>query len=128
MKHHVQTRRFSRTTNQLKALLNGLVQQLVEVGSIVTTLPKAKETQRLADRLIASVKTDDVATHRRLHRRFGKRDSARQIVDLALQLKNKRPSGFSSIERLGMRKGDGAQLAKISILDFPKAQPVEGKK
>ena len=52
MRHRVTSHHFNRDTNHRKLLLRNLVRALVEHGEIVTTEVKAKETRRLADRLI----------------------------------------------------------------------------
>src|SRR3989304_6724161 len=52
MRHRVDGRLFGRTTNQRKALLRGLMASLFEHQRIETTLAKAKEVKKLAERII----------------------------------------------------------------------------
>ncbi|MCX5719035.1 MAG: 50S ribosomal protein L17, partial [Nitrospirae bacterium] len=52
MRHRVDGRLFGRTANQRKALLRGLVASLFEYQRIETTVAKAKETKKIAERII----------------------------------------------------------------------------
>jgi ribosomal protein L17 len=52
MRHRVDGRLFGRTANQRKALLRGLVASLFEHQRIETTVPKAKEIRRIAEKMI----------------------------------------------------------------------------
>src|SRR4030065_2527443 len=64
MRHRVDGRLFGRTANQRKALLRGLVASLLEHQRIETTVPKAKEVRRIAEKMITLGLRGDLHAHR----------------------------------------------------------------
>ena len=52
MRHKVDGRLFGRTANQRKALLKGLVNSLMEHQRIETTVAKAKEVKKIAEKMV----------------------------------------------------------------------------
>jgi len=67
---HAKYRHLSRDSAHRQALLRNLVTSLFDQESISTTLPKAKEAQRLAEKLITLGKKNTVASRRRAHSIF----------------------------------------------------------
>ena len=125
MRHRVAKRHLSRDTKHRSSLLKNLLRALFERGAITTTLVKAKETQRQADKLIAKAQKNLVSTKRQLHGVFGKRDVVNTLVDtIAPLFPNNQKSGFSSIELLGKRRGDNALLVKLSLTKQPEQNNV----
>lgn len=119
MRHRVHSLQLNRDTNHRKHLLRNLVRELVEHGAIVTTLVKAKETRRIADRLIGKAQTDDIATRRLLHRFFGKRDVVNTLVDRVAPAMKDRISGFTTISKVGTRRGDNTDMVKLQLMVMP---------
>jgi large subunit ribosomal protein L17 len=117
MRHRVKSKQFNRDTNHRKMLVRNLVRSLIEHGEIVTTLQKAKETRRWSDRLIHTAKTDSVAVRRQLHAWFGRRDVVSTLVEKIAPAMKKRQSGFTTIARLGKRRGDNTELVKLSLIE-----------
>ena len=121
MRHRVQDKKFNRNTDARKALLTGLLRNLVLQGSIVTTRARAKVLKRLADKTVGTAKVDSVATRRQLHTIFGKRDVVNTLVDRVAPAMSDRKSGFTRITDLGNRRGDNTPMAKIEFMT--QAQP-----
>lgn len=117
MRHRQKTKQLGRDTKSRKALLRNLVRSLVEHGEVETTEAKAKETKRWADKLIGKAQTDTLATRRQLHTFFGKRDVVNTLVDRVAPALKDRKSGFSTIEKLGNRRGDNSKLVKLSLVE-----------
>ncbi len=61
----VKYRHLSRSSSHRKALLRNLVTSLIKLETIQTTWPKAKEAQRLAEKLITYAKRDNEETRRK---------------------------------------------------------------
>lgn len=120
MRHRSKIKHFNRDTKSRKALFKTLVRSLVEHGSITTTESKAKEIKRIADKIIARAKVDSVANRRILHKFFGRRDVVNTLVDRVAPEFEKRVSGFTTIENVGLRRGDNTKLAKLSLIKMPK--------
>jgi large subunit ribosomal protein L17 len=119
MRHRRHVKRLNRDTNHRKMLFRNLVRSLVESGEIVTTEVKAKETQRIADKLIGKAKTDSLATRRTLHQFFGRRDVVNTLVDTVAPVFATRVSGFTRITTVGTRRGDNTKVVTLSLVEKP---------
>jgi large subunit ribosomal protein L17 len=119
MRHRVQKRKFNRDTKHRQALLKNLVTALVTHGTVVTTVPKAKETSRIADKLIGKARTNSLTTRRTLHQFFGKRDVVNTLVDSIAPVFTDRASGFTRVIKMGPRRGDNSEMARVSLVQQP---------
>lgn len=119
MRHRVSKKHFGRDTNHRKALLRNLVRSLVENGEVTTTVAKAKETRRLSDKIIAKASKGDLNTRRNLHKFFGKRDVVNTLVDRIAPAMKDRISGFTRLVKVGKRRGDNSEMAKLSLVKKP---------
>jgi large subunit ribosomal protein L17 len=68
MNHRIDRRKLGLPSDQRKALLNNLVRQLIRHGYVRTTLGKAAEARRLAEKLITAGKQDTLAARRHCRR------------------------------------------------------------
>jgi large subunit ribosomal protein L17 len=116
MRHRVAKKHFNRDTNNRKALLKNLLRSLVEQGEVVTTTSKAKEIKRLMDKTVHRAKTDSVENRRLLHRIFGRRDVVNTLVDRIAPAMADRVSGFTTIAKEGIRRGDNADLSRLKFV------------
>ncbi|MDR3298356.1 MAG: 50S ribosomal protein L17 [Candidatus Nomurabacteria bacterium] len=115
-RHGYKGRKFGRERDQRSALINGLVVALFENGSITTTLTRAKEIRRYAEKLITHAKKGDLAARRLVIARLNSQKIGSYLVDvIAPQVT--RDSGYLRIERAGFRKGDNAEMGTISFVD-----------
>ncbi len=119
MRHRRSIKKFNRDSKSRKALFKSLVRGLVEEGKIVTTEAKAKETKRIADKLIGKARVDSMATRRILHRFFGVRDVVNTLVDRIAPVFTDRISGFTRITKLGVRRGDNVAMVELSLVNTP---------
>src|SRR5574338_99398 len=123
-RHGYQGRKFNRERDQRRALVKGLADSLVKYESIETTLPKAKEVVPYVERLITKAKKGDLHNRRQVISGLQTVSSAHKLVDeIAPKLKG-RVSGHLRIERTVFRRGDNAQLARVSFVDDLKVAPV----
>lgn len=123
-RHGYQGRKFHRERDQRNALIKSLADSLVKYESIETTLPKAKEVVPYVEKLITKAKKGDLHNRRQVLSGLQTVASAHKLVDeIAPKLKG-RVSGHLRIEKTSMRRGDNAQLARVSFVDDLKAAPV----
>jgi large subunit ribosomal protein L17 len=115
MRHRIQDKKFNRDSNHRKALFMGLLRNLTEQGSIVTTKARAKAVKRLADRMVHTAQGNDLASRRKLHMFFGKRDVANKLVDVVAPAMSDRNSGFVRITDLGSRRGDNTPMVRLEF-------------
>lgn len=123
-RHGYKGRKFGRERDQRQALIKGLADSLVKYESITTTLPKAKEIVPYTEKLITKAKKGDLHSRRQVISGLQTLESAHKLVDeLAPKMKG-RNSGHLRVEKLGARRGDRAEMAKVSFVDDLKEAPV----
>ena len=126
-RHGYKGRKFGRETDQRTALTRGLMRSLFKYKSINTTLAKAKEIRRPAEKLITIAKKGDLAARRTVIARLNDQETGNELIDvIAPQIK--RNSGYLRIERTSFRRGDNAEMATISFVDEIKDAVKEEKK
>ena len=123
-RHGYKGRKLHRERDQREALVKGLADSLVKYESIETTLPKAKEVLPYVEKLITKAKKGDLHNRRQVIADLQTIAAAHKLVDeIAPKLKG-RTSGHLRIEKTGMRRGDNAQMARVSFVDDLKEAPV----
>jgi large subunit ribosomal protein L17 len=123
-RHGYKGRKFHRERDQRNALVKGLAESLVRDEAIETTLPKAKELVPYAEKLITKAKKGDLHNRRQVLSGLSTVTSAHKLVDeIAPKLKG-RDSGHLRIVKTRLRRGDNAQLARVSFVDDLKEAPV----
>ena len=118
MKHRAQVSHFGRDTDARRALIRGLVYSLVEHGRIETTLAKAKELRRHAERAVTVARRGDLNSRRLLLARFPNQDTVRALFDVIAPRFKTRPGGYTRILKTGTRAGDRAEMALIEWVDY----------
>lgn len=122
-RHGYKGRKFGRERDQRRALVKGLATNLVEHGSIETTLPKAKELVRYIEKLITKAKRGDLANRRAVIAGLNTQAAAFKLVDEIAPLLSGRTSGHVRVKRTRIRVGDATQMAEISFVDDSSAKP-----
>ncbi len=126
-RHGYKGRKFGRERDQRRALMKGLATNLVDHGSIETTLPKAKELVRYIEKLITKAKKGDLASRRQVIAGLTTQSAAFKLVDEVAPQLGGRTSGHVRVKRTRIRKGDGAEMATISFVDELKPAGKEDK-
>jgi len=116
-------RKLGRDSAQRKALLRDLVTDLIINGRIETTIYKAKELQRLAEKMVTLGKAGDLAARRQAAQyiRFEKTDEGQYAIqklfsEIAPKFAN-REGGYTRVLRVGPRRGDSAMMAIIEFVE-----------
>jgi large subunit ribosomal protein L17 len=123
-RHGYQGRKLDRERDQRRALIKGLADSLVKYESIETTLPKAKEVVPYVEKLITKAKKGDLHNRRQVLSGLQTVASAHKLVDEIAPKLSGRASGHLRIVKTGLRRGDNAQLARVSFVDDLKVAPV----
>jgi len=124
MKKNIFGRKFSRDTNERKALFKSLISSLVINDRIKTTEAKAKAIKADADKIITKVKKDGEGVRRLLAGVLNPEAMDRLINDVAPRFKN-RNGGYTRIIRIGRRFGDNAMEVLIEWTEQSKAVVVQ---
>jgi large subunit ribosomal protein L17 len=123
-RHGYQGRKLHRERDQRNALIKGLADSLVKYESIETTLPKAKEVVPYVEKLITKAKKGDLHNRRQVISGLQTVASAHKLVDEIAPRLQARTSGHLRVQKTKLRRGDNAQLARISFVDDLQAAPV----
>ena len=119
MRHRKSGRQLNRNSSHRKAMFRNMSASLFEHELIRTTLPKAKELRRIAERLITLSKTDSVANRRLAFARLRDRDVVTKLFNELGPRYQARPGGYLRILKCGFRAGDNAPMALVELVDRP---------
>lgn len=122
MRHAIDHRKLRRDPSHRKSMLRNLMNSLVRAERIVTTVARAKELRRLADRLITLGKRDTTHARRRVFSLLSDKKNTEKLFSGLAGRFSERAGGYTRIVRTGFRSGDGAEMAILEYL------PVEEKK
>jgi large subunit ribosomal protein L17 len=128
MRHAIAHRKLGRNPGHRKALLRNMMNALVRSERIETTVAKAKEVRRLADRLITLGKKDTMHARRRTFSLLSDKENTEKLFSgLAARFAG-REGGYTRIVRTGYRAGDGSELAILEYLPAEEKKAKKGKK
>jgi large subunit ribosomal protein L17 len=124
MRHRVDHRKLNRTSEHRIALMKNLVAALFEHGRVITTLPKAKEARRYAERCITYGKKALAATDpaKALHYRrlalsaLGSPVAVKALVETVAPKYLERNGGYTRVLRAGFRLGDNGTKALFELV------------
>jgi large subunit ribosomal protein L17 len=119
MRHRVGHRKLQKTTSHRLAMLDNMVTSLLEHEAIQTTLPRAKEARRLAERVITLGKRGGLSNVRMAERSVRSRVVLQKVFGELKDRYAERPGGYTRIIRLGYRLGDAAQMCLLELVDRP---------
>jgi large subunit ribosomal protein L17 len=130
MEHRVGYRKLQRTTAHRLAMLRNMVTSLIEHERITTTIPKAKEARRMAERVITLGKKGGLHNVRLASQTVKDRELLKKLFGELKDRYAKRSGGYTRILRTGFRRGDATEMAILELVDRPAAPeaPAEGEK
>lgn len=123
MRHGIKGRKLSRTSAHRKSTMQSLAMALIREHRIVTTVAKAKELRGYVEPLITRAKEDTDHNRRQV---FSSLQNKEAVTTLFAEVGPKckdRPGGYTRVIKAGFRKGDGAELAVVELVDFNDIKP-----
>jgi large subunit ribosomal protein L17 len=117
MRHGNGLRKLNRTSSHRKAMLQNMMNSLIEHEAIKTTVPKAKELRRVIEPMITLAKVDTVANRRLAFDRLRDRDSVTKLFNVLGPRNAQRPGGYTRILKMGFRVGDNAPMAFVELVE-----------
>jgi large subunit ribosomal protein L17 len=117
MRHRNSGRKLNRTATHRSALFASLATALIKHEQIATTLPKAKELRRVADRLITLAKRGDLHARRLAFSRIRDEAMVAKLFGTLGPRYADRPGGYTRVLKAGFRYGDSAPMAVIELVD-----------
>src|ERR1700712_513628 len=116
MRHGKSGYKLKRNVSARRALLRGLVTSVIAEERITTTIPKAKAVKPLVERMITLAKEDNLHARRQAAAFLLTTESVEKLFDKIGPRFNQRNGGYTRIVKLGWRKGDGAETAKLELV------------
>ncbi|MBQ8345925.1 MAG: 50S ribosomal protein L17 [Clostridia bacterium] len=120
------TRKLGRPTAHRNAMLRGMVTLLLANGQVETTLTRAKEVRSMAEKMITLGKKNTLASRRAALAYITKEEVVTKVFTELAPLYAERNGGYTQIYKMGPRRGDGAEMAIVKLIDYVK--PSDAKK
>jgi large subunit ribosomal protein L17 len=127
MRHRKDHRKLSRTHSHRRAVLRNLVTALFQYERIETTVAKAKEARRYAERMITFGKQGDVAARRHVARFVTRPAVIAKLFDTIAPWYTERQGGYTRIVRIGRRLGDSGETAYLELVKSAEQREQERK-
>ena len=118
MRHGKKFNHLSRKSAHRKALLRNLAIALIEHKRINTTLAKAKALRVFVEPLITKGKSNTTHSRRVVFSYLQNKEAIKELFGPIAEKVASRPGGYLRIIKTGFRKGDGAEMAMIELVDF----------
>src|SRR5260221_7171055 len=116
MRHRKDHRKLSRTHAHRRAVLRNLVTALFQYERIETTLSKAKESRRFAERMITFGKRGDLAARRHVAKFVTRPAIIARLFDTIAPWYAERNGGYTRIVRIGRRLGDAGETVYLELV------------
>lgn len=116
MRHRKAGYKLKRNVSARRALLRGLVTSIIQEERITTTVPKAKAVKPLVERMITLAKEDNLHARRQAAAFLLVPEAVEKLFDKIGPRFSQRNGGYARIVKLGWRKGDGAETAKLELV------------
>ena len=110
------TRKLGKTTAQRMAMLRQQVTDFLDKGRMETTITRAKEIAPMAEKMITLGKAGDLASYRQMLSFITREDVAKKVKDELASKYADRNGGYTRITRIGVRRGDAAEVAVIKLV------------
>ncbi len=110
-------RKLGRTTDHRDHMLRNLTTSALRSGRITTTLQKAKEAQRMTDKMITLGKKGDLHSRRKAISYLYDDEVVHLLFTEIAPKFESREGGYTRVLKLGQRRGDGAEMAILELVD-----------
>lgn len=117
MRHRVHTFKIGKSGAHRRAMLANMVSSLIEHGEIKTTITKAKEARRMADRMITLGKKGTLHHRRQAIAKLRNKTAVKKLFDELAQGYTDRNGGYTRIIRIGARRGDNADMCLLQLVE-----------
>lgn len=117
MRHGNGNRRLNRTSEHRKSMFANMAGSLIEHEQIKTTLPKAKELRRIAEKLVTLGKRGDLHARRLAASRLKQNAHVKKLFEVLGPRYQERSGGYVRVLKAGFRYGDMAPMAYVEFVD-----------
>jgi len=117
MRHRKQTIKLGRTSAHRRAMLAGMVCDLIHSKRITTTLAKAKAARTLAEKMVTLGKGGTLAQRRIAIARLRQPQRVKELFDEIAPSFQERSGGYTRIVKLGKRSSDSAEMVILEWVE-----------
>jgi len=128
MNHRSDYNRLGRNSAHRKALLKAQAKALFRYERIRTTVSKAKEARRLAEKLITRAKVDSVHNRRIASRSIDDGGVLNKLFTDIAPRYSERAGGYTRVLKMGRRFGDASEMAILELVDRKERERKRKKK
>lgn len=128
MRHGKKVAKLGRTASHRKAMLSNMMTSLFVNEKITTTQIRAKELKRNAEKIITFAKRGDLHARRQVLRVIADKQVVAKLFDEIGPRFKSRNGGYTRVIKMGPRRGDGAFMSIIELVDRPGASEVSDSK
>lgn len=118
MRHRKRTIKLGRTSEHRRALLANQVCSLIEAKRITTTLPKARATRSLAEKMVTLGKQETLAARRQAISVLHNKKAVAELFSAVAPAMKDRAGGYTRILKLGPRSSDGSEMAILEWVNY----------
>ncbi len=126
--HRKAGRKLGMKTAHRKAVMANMCSSLIKHERVETTLTRAKELRRMAERMITLGKRNTIHARRQAMQVLRDNRAVKHVFDQLAPRFADRMGGYTRILKLGYRRGDSAPMAIIEYLGFELKAPSETEK
>ncbi|NCO28643.1 MAG: 50S ribosomal protein L17 [Caldiserica bacterium CG02_land_8_20_14_3_00_36_38] len=116
MIHGIKQRKLGMYSSYRMSVLRNLTTSLILNGKIETTEAKAKEARKMVEKIITVAKNDNLTSRRKAYSLLFKKEAVSKLFELAKNDFAERNGGYTRILKLGLRRGDNAQLVLLELV------------
>lgn len=109
-------RKLGRVTSHRNLMLRNLVTDLLRCGRIETTVTRAKETRRMAEKMITLAKRGDLHARRQVLAYVLEEEVVKTLFDEIAPKYAERNGGYTRMMKKGPRRGDGAEVVILELV------------
>lgn len=117
MRHRVAQRKLGRPTGHRLTLIRNLMTDLIRHERLQTTEPKAAELRREVEKLIGTARANDLHARRLVLAKLYDEQVVRKLFSDIVPRYQGRAGGFTRMVKLMPRRGDGAPMAQIELVE-----------
>ena len=127
MRHGKKIAKLGRTAPHRKAMLSNMMTSLFVNERVITTQTRAKELKRTAERVLTCAKKGDLNARRQVLRIIADKQVVAKLFDELGPRYKSRNGGYTRVIKLGPRRGDGAFMSIVELVDRPGAAAEENQ-
>lgn len=117
MRHRETVDRMSMLPSHRRSVLANLTKALILHSKVDTTLMRAKAGQRFAERVITLGRRGDLHARRIVFSRLRDKEAVDKLFTEVGPRMQERSGGYTRVVKLGPRRGDGAEQARLMLVE-----------